>query len=367
LERCEELYGRLEAYLADHVHAIYCTSRGCCDKSLLEFYSCEWNRYTVAAAYIAESFQFLNAHWVKAKIDEGRRNVYAVYTLHLVMWRRLFSDRIRSSFASTILGLVERHRRGATVDISRIKNVLASFASLGSYPGLEAIPGESVFDYYFMNAFLVATRAYYKKLAESFAAEKSVSRYMEKTEAWLGWEARLWARCPPPGKEQIPRLEYLKILVLSRLKPLHDELPVLLGQQSRHDLRRMYRLLSQIDGGLGQLAAKFEEHVKEVYWAVTGGENAEQAANKEVLVRVYRKYHRLVGASFSRDARFFTALENATLMYRLNGAVSDAELAAALTERLGIMPSTWKQTAMTSQPATPNQRVTRSPGNRLLE
>lgn len=45
------------------------------------FYSREWTRYTTGAKYINQLFMYLNRHWVKRERDEGRKNVYQVYTV----------------------------------------------------------------------------------------------------------------------------------------------------------------------------------------------------------------------------------------------------------------------------------------------
>jgi hypothetical protein len=53
----------------------------------LKFYAKQWDRYTTGATYVNKLFNYLNKHWVKREKDEGRKEVYAVYTVCLV--RRL--------------------------------------------------------------------------------------------------------------------------------------------------------------------------------------------------------------------------------------------------------------------------------------
>lgn len=51
------------------------------DEALLAFYIKEWDRYTTAAKYINHLFRYLNRHWVKREMDEGKKNIYDVYTV----------------------------------------------------------------------------------------------------------------------------------------------------------------------------------------------------------------------------------------------------------------------------------------------
>ena len=50
-------------------------------EALLRYYAQEWDRYTTGANYIKRLFTYHNRHWVKREKDEGRKNVYTVYTV----------------------------------------------------------------------------------------------------------------------------------------------------------------------------------------------------------------------------------------------------------------------------------------------
>jgi cullin 1 len=54
------------------------------DIELIRFYAKEWNRYTEGAGYVNKLFNYLNKHWVKREKDEGRKEVYTVYTVGLI-------------------------------------------------------------------------------------------------------------------------------------------------------------------------------------------------------------------------------------------------------------------------------------------
>jgi hypothetical protein len=54
------------------------------DEALLRYYAREWDRYTTGANYVNRLFTYLNRHWVKREKDEGRKNVYQVYTVRII-------------------------------------------------------------------------------------------------------------------------------------------------------------------------------------------------------------------------------------------------------------------------------------------
>lgn len=56
---------------------------GLSDIELLKYYAKQWERYTNGATYVNKLFNYLNKHWVKREKDEGRKEVYAVYTVRL--------------------------------------------------------------------------------------------------------------------------------------------------------------------------------------------------------------------------------------------------------------------------------------------
>jgi cullin 1 len=55
------------------------------DIELLKFYAKSWRRYTEGASYVNKLFNYLNKHWVKREKDEGRKEVYTVYTVSDVL------------------------------------------------------------------------------------------------------------------------------------------------------------------------------------------------------------------------------------------------------------------------------------------
>ncbi|EDN04794.1 conserved hypothetical protein [Histoplasma mississippiense (nom. inval.)] len=258
----EELYNLLGIYLSRHLNDVYETSLNHSDEALLAFYIREWTRYTTAAQYINHLFKYLNRHWVKREVDEGKKDIYDVYTLHLVKWKEDFFKKVQKSVMDAVLKLVEKQRNGETIEQSQIKNIVDSFVSLGLDENDSTKSTLVVYQFYFEKPFIEATKVYYENESKRFVAENSVVEYMKKAESRIDEErARIDLYLHPDITKNLTET-CLEVLVASHSPLLRDEFQALLDTERQEDLARMYRLLSRIKDGLDPLRNKFETHVR---------------------------------------------------------------------------------------------------------
>lgn len=125
----EELYQNLIRYLDKHLQGVYEGAQRTGDDSILSYYIKEWKRYTTAAQYNNHVFRYLNRHWVKREMDEGKKNIYDIYTLHLVRWKEDMFHKTEKDVMAAVLRLVQRQRNGETVEHSQIKSIVDSFGT----------------------------------------------------------------------------------------------------------------------------------------------------------------------------------------------------------------------------------------------
>ena len=76
-----DIYNCLSGYLTRHLTGLKYQTQGYVDEALLAFYIKEWDRYTMAAKYINHLFRYLNRYWVVRAVDDGRKNIYDIYTV----------------------------------------------------------------------------------------------------------------------------------------------------------------------------------------------------------------------------------------------------------------------------------------------
>lgn len=312
----EDLYTNLKNYLTKHLVEIHEKSKSHVDEALLSYYIREWDRYTTAAKYTNHLFRYLNRHWVKREIDEGKKDVYDVYTLHLVQWREELFTKLNINVMAAVLKMVEKQRNGETIEQAQIKSVVDSFVSLGLDETDSTKSTLDVYRYHFEKPFLEATTKYYENESAQFVAENSVVEYMKKAETRLDEEkGRVGLYLHPDIMSPLMKA-CLAVLVTGHSGLLRDEFQVLLDNDRQEDLARMYRLLARIIDGLEPLRTKFEAHVRKsglaaVEKVAVEGENLEPKTYVDALLEIHIQYQKLVDDAFAGESEFVRSLDNA--------------------------------------------------------
>ncbi|QIX01125.1 hypothetical protein AMS68_006642 [Peltaster fructicola] len=316
----EDLYRRLNDFLKGHLTGVHAEMVLHVDEALLTFYIKEWKRYTTAGTYDHHLFRYLNRHWVKREMEEGKKDVYDIYTLHLVRWKEDMFGTTQNAVMAAVLRLVEKQRNGETIEQSKIKSVVDSFVSLGIDDADSTKTTLDVYREYFETPFLAATEKYYEKESAEFLAVNSVVDYMKKAERRLDEE-----------KERVPLYLLNEImtplmktcenaLIAKHATVLRDEFQLLLDNDREADMARMYKLLARIREGLDPLRVKFEAHVKQcglaaVDKAVQQADAPDSKAYIDALLEVHAHYSALVNTAFNGDPEFVRALDNACREY----------------------------------------------------
>ncbi|KAK3319257.1 Cullin [Apodospora peruviana] len=312
----EDLYKKLTEYLTAHLKQLVVESRAHTDEALLAFYIREWHRYTVAAKYIHHLFRYLNRHWVKREMDEGKKQVYDVYTLHLVRWRDVLFAEVSGKVMDAVLKLVEKQRNGETIEYNQIKQVVDSFVSLGLDEGDSTKITLDVYRFHFERPFLDATKAFYQNESKQFVAENSVVEYMKKAEARLDEEEERVKMYLHPDIGIPLKKACNQVLIAEHSAILRDEFQVLLDNDREEDMARMYSLLSRIPDGLEPLRAKFEAHVRKAGLAAVAKvasdvDKLEPKVYVDALLEIHTQYQGLVKRAFTDEPEFTRSLDNA--------------------------------------------------------
>ena len=316
----EDLYHRLNDYLKRHLAGVHAEMIKHSDEALLVYYIREWERYTIAGAYNHHLFRYLNRHWVKREMDEGKKDIYDIYTLHLVRWKEDMFGSTQNAVMDAVLRLVEKQRNGETIEQSQIKMVVESFVALGIDDADNTKQNLDVYRQYFEKPYLIATTAYYENESKNFLAENPVVDYMKKAERRLDEE-----------KERVPlflRAEIMQplmraceaALIAAHANLLRDEFQVLLDNDREDDMARMYKLLARITDGLEPLRAKFEAHVRRagllaIDKVADQGESLDPKAYIDALLSVHTQYAALVQNAFTGESEFVRSLDNACREY----------------------------------------------------
>jgi cullin 1 len=170
----EELYRHLIECLCQYLSELKQRSKSYSDEALLRFYVEEWTYYTRSAKCIDHIFRYLYRHWIRRVMDEGKKNIYDVYTLHLVQWIGELVQEISGDVTEAVLKLVEKHRNGETIENSQTKAVVDSFASLRLDDTDLPKPTLDVYRYHFERPFIEAIKADYQAESAQSLSENLV-------------------------------------------------------------------------------------------------------------------------------------------------------------------------------------------------
>lgn len=339
----EDLYNHLIDYLKVHLGEVYRKSTEHADEALLTFYIKEWNRYTTAGQYNNHLFRYLNRHWVKREMDEGKKNIYDIYTLHLVRWKEDMFMSTQDNVMKSVLRLVEKQRNGETIEQSQIKSVVDSFVSLGLDDSDTTKTTLDVYREFFEKPFLDSTAVYYKEESRRFLADNSVVDYMKKAEARLDEEKE---RVPLYLLDEImsPLMRTCEtVLIADHSQALREEFQLLLDQDRIDDLARMYKLLARIPQGLDPLRTRFENHVRKAGLSAVekvATDDLEPKVYVEALLEVHTQYQDLVNKAFAGESEFVRSLDNACREFVnrnkvcKSGSTKSPELLAKYTDQL---------------------------------
>lgn len=288
-------------------------------EDLLRYYSTEWLNYTVGAGFVHHVFRYLNRYWVKREMDEGKQNIYDVYTFCLVLWRQIMFDAVKDSLIEAVLDMIERQRNGEVIETTLIKHIVDSYVSLGLDEADPTKPTIDVYKEHFGKPFLEATERYYKAESDQFVLENSVSDYMKKAETRLHEEEGRVELYLHQSSTSSLMLVCDHALIKAHSEMMQGEFLILLEHERQSDMTRMYNLLKRIPGvnGLEPLKNKFELHIRKSGLAAVekicpeNDDNIDAKEYVDSLLGVHKTYNALVATAFQGDPEFVKSLDNA--------------------------------------------------------
>jgi cullin 1 len=334
----EELYNRLCEFLKRHMRELLKVAETKMDEALLQYYYTEWERFTTAMRYINHIFQYLNRHWIKREADDGKKEVYEVYTLSLVIWRDHLFTQLRTRLTNSLLALIEAERNGEQINTALVRGVINGYVNLGLNKEKPKETTLQVYKEFFEDEFLAATEVYYTAESTQFIAVNSVADYMKKVETRLAEEVRRVQQYLHPSTESELINKCEKVLIEKHVETIWNEFQHLLEDDKIDDLMRMYMLLSRIPRGLEPLRTTLEKHVQTVgLQAVqTIGSAAlnDPKLYVETLLRVFKKYNDLVTGAFRSDSGFVASLDKACRRFINDNAVTVAAKSSSKSPEL---------------------------------
>ncbi|RDW57732.1 hypothetical protein BP5796_12533 [Coleophoma crateriformis] len=124
-----DLYEFLTRYISRYLSQLGQRFQRLSGPPLLKVYLEEWTHFTNCAHIVHHIFRYLNRHWIKREIREGKA-IYDVYTLHLVLWYKELLQPTADRLSDGVAQLVEQARAGERIDDGATKALIDVILSL---------------------------------------------------------------------------------------------------------------------------------------------------------------------------------------------------------------------------------------------
>jgi hypothetical protein len=118
----------LGIYLKDTLAVIHGEARTLEKEHLLDYYNQQWDRFVACSKLNHYLWWYHQRHWMKREIDEGKKDIYAIFELHLREWKFEMLDTMHESLSEILLDLIRRQRDGEYVDQLPRKSFIGSIS-----------------------------------------------------------------------------------------------------------------------------------------------------------------------------------------------------------------------------------------------
>ncbi|CAD5234943.1 unnamed protein product [Bursaphelenchus xylophilus] len=322
-----ELYEKLRVFVTAHVKEQLKVLDGLHGEDLLTKYTELWTRFQFSSTVVNGIFSYLNRHWIKREMDEGKNSVVEVYNLTVLMWQQHLFEPLKRNLTPALINLIKQERDGEKITTQLVSGVISSYLELGvNEPQDFAVNNLNVnqknkeyklgvYRREFEAPFIEHTRAYYSAESAEFVQNNSITEYLKKVETRLNEEKdRCVLYLHELSLEPLLKTCHL-VLIKNHLPAFNVEFEQLLNNDKDDDMARMFALCEHVECALDDLRKLLEKHVERV-----GRETIAQCASTaiqdpkayvNVILGVHKKYDDLVTKSFRSDTGFVQSMDKA--------------------------------------------------------
>ncbi|CAK5041803.1 unnamed protein product [Meloidogyne enterolobii] len=123
-----ELYNELNIFITKYAQSLRMTLINLYGDSLLQHYTKIWTNYRFGSTVVNGIFSYLNRHWIRREIDEGKLGIFEVYNMAINIWKQVIFTDLHHNVTSAALALIEQDRNGEMIQTKLIKGVVESYS-----------------------------------------------------------------------------------------------------------------------------------------------------------------------------------------------------------------------------------------------
>ncbi|XP_035218976.1 cullin-1-like [Stegodyphus dumicola] len=325
-----QLHSRLTHFFRAHLQNVYEKCEDLIDESLLLHYMQLWQDYRFSSKVLGGVCAYLNRHWVRREREKSRVEVLEVYHLALLSWREHLLEPLKRRMSNAVLKLIEKERNGEIVNTRLISIALNSYIEVGvnCADPYSNEPNLFLYKEAFETAFLSETERFYATESACIIRKNPVSEFMKKIETWFQDEQRR-AQVYLHESTLDALVKILESVAIGKyIETLHSEFQTLLTYNKLEDLKRMYKLLSRVSGGLCQLKKQFQDYVAqqglEAVEKYNEADMSDPKAYINAILEIHQRYNAIVIVAFDSEAGFATALDKACEKFINKNAVTES-------------------------------------------
>ncbi|KAH9361319.1 hypothetical protein HPB48_006881 [Haemaphysalis longicornis] len=252
-------------------------------------------------------------------------NIYDAYQLAVVGWRDRVFKVLWADLTAVLLKLIEEQRNGESIDSDLVRLVLVrrgvfSYVEIGVNEDASCNL-DNLMEYRaaFESLFLLETYSLYKNKSADFLSRNSVTDYIKDVEQRLDEENQRVNKYLHETTSK-PLAHYCnRALIRDHHEIFRTEFEKLLHEDKVEDLKRIFWLVSCTEGGLRDLMAIFEEHVRAK--GLSAGEKLgkRSAMDPELyfsaMLQVHSKCKKHVIEALNNNSMFIEALGKACISF----------------------------------------------------
>ncbi|XP_020890311.1 putative cullin-like protein 2 [Arabidopsis lyrata subsp. lyrata] len=296
-----QIYDKYREMIEDYVtQTVLPSLREKHDEYMLRELVKRWDNHKVLVRWFIRFFNYIDRYYVI------RRKVQSLREVGLTCFNNLVYREMQSTATEAVIALFHKEREGEQIDRELVKNVLDVYVENG-------LGTMKKYEEDFESFMLQDTASYYSRKASKWIKGDSCPAYMLKSEECLKRERErvthyLHSSTEPKLVEKVQN-ELLVVVAKQLLENESSGCCALLRDKKMDDLSRMYMLYCPIPQSLEHVADLFKQHITTEGYTLM--KQADDAANKQLLIELHDKFMVFVTECFENHSLFNKALKEA--------------------------------------------------------